>query len=437
MAIAARKARTDPPQPVAEDKKKGRSTASTAANGADKDDAKFSAIPAGIDFWDWLSQFSATDWNCLIGYLWRTAPLVNSRAAARTTHIKKYANAFDMERIALEEGSGGYRIDLVYCDPASAKQNRIAQHYFEIMNMNYPPKVPYGDWLLDPANDMWKWCEPMLKAKQAEIASEAAAQTAHANAAAPPQDANSLFNTVLSGIRTLRGDSQENQGLAATVLEMVQANQQKMMELSDPVKQLGTLKELLKAITPPEDKSGNVIIEILRDELRSTREELKDMRKEATKAANSQAPSKSIIEEILDNAPKIRELAKMLGFTPGAGNGTDWGAVAVQAIDKLADNVPLIVEGFRNRGSAPGAGGVGGWPTSISPRGTGTAKQPAAETKTETPQTDATADSAESELPAEEKKRLQAILNKYGQTINAIAPFLIDQYKAEDRKSVV
>jgi hypothetical protein len=394
------------PQPVAEPaaKRNGRGPAAPRQTAA----AAAGLLPANVDPWDWLSEFSNDEWQNLIAYLWRVSPITDRRFAGKASHIRKYAARFDLERIMLDEGSGGYRIDLVRIDPASGKQGRIAQWFFQIMNMSYPPRVPAGEWVNDPDNEMWKWAEPALRAREAseEIAADQAA------AGPGPFDPNAMFNTVLNGMKVLRGESSDNTSLASSVLAMVQNNQTKMMELSDPTKQLTTLKELLHTLTPAPNTEGSLIITILRDELKATRDEMRELRNQAAKPGN-------LIDDLIEKAPKLQELARFLGFSKGrsAGEGTDWGEVAIRALDKIADNVPLIVEGIRGRQAQPNAGFEM------------VRREPAAAPADATPAADAAPQPAGSS-EEQERTRLQAILNKYQQLISAVAPFLIDQYKS-------
>jgi hypothetical protein len=407
------------PQPVA--------AAKRAANGrhiygTGPAPPKTTGPPNDVDFWDWLSEFTNDQWQHLIAYLWRYAPITDRRANGKPTSIRKYGVRFDLERIMLDEGSGGYRIDLVQIDPGSGAQKRIAQHYFSIMNMSYPPRIPLGEWTDDPENEMYKWAEPALRAR--DEAAEAEAHGSDAAAAAPGfMDPNAMFNTVLNGMRTLRGEHSDNSALASQILQMVQNNQAQMMALNDPVKQLETLKTLLAAIAPPANTGESVLITILRDELKSTREEMKELRNKP------QAPG--ILEELLAKAPQLQELGKFLGFNRrGAGDGgTDWGQVAIQAMDKLAGAIPYAIDSFRNRqNTPPGQAGFELQPRpQYQPPQQQAPPQPQQQSTDAQPEPGAAAGTAEEE---ETRRRLQGHLNKYQQLITAVAPFLIDQYKS-------
>lgn len=53
----------------------------------------------GEDFWEWLTQFSTDQWQFMMGYLYRTAPTIDRRAAGRPTNIRKYSVPFDQDTV--------------------------------------------------------------------------------------------------------------------------------------------------------------------------------------------------------------------------------------------------------------------------------------------------------------------------------------------------
>jgi hypothetical protein len=380
---------------------------------------KTTGPPADVDFWDWLSEFTNDQWQHLIAYLWRYAPITDRRANGKPTSIRKYGVRFDLERIMLDEGSGGYRVDLVQIDPASGAQKRIAQHYFSIMNMSYPPRIPLGEWTDDPENEMYKWAEPALRARDAE------AEQGNEAGAPPPgyMDPNAMFNTVLNGMRTLRGEHSDNSALASQILQMVQSNQAQMMALNDPVKQLETLRTLLATLTPPANASESMLVTILRDELKATREEMKELR--------NKPQSPGILEELIEKAPRLKELGNLLGLNRrgNGGDGTNWGEVAIQVVDKLSNAIPYAFDMFKNRQNTPP--GQAGFELAPRPQ----YQPPVQQAPPAAPQdADATqrppAPAAASTEEEETRRRLQGHLNKYQQLITAVAPFLIDQYKS-------
>ena len=306
-------------------------------------------LPTGVDYWDWQSQFSSDDWQHLIAYIWRTFPSVDRRTAGKPLSIGKYTQRFDLERIKLDHGSGGYRVDLVQVDPASTKQTRIAQHYFNILDLDFPPRVPYGEWLSDPENEAWRWAEPKLKAVRDAAAQQAAQAT-------PPPDQTSMFKTVLDGVRTLRGEQQDNSNLTSAMIGLLQDKQEKLNAALDPATQLATIKNLLDTLRPqvePENKTMNMLLAMLIEDRKQAQSELAQIREQMTER-------KSFLSELREGLPEFREIASSLGLRRTGEPATDWGGVLAEAVSKLAEHIPTIIEAMSQR--QPQQQRWAGWP---------------------------------------------------------------------------
>jgi hypothetical protein len=409
QAIRQRKNSPPPAGPAPEAPKKG------PANGAETGAAEPIEIPAAEDdFWLFLSGFDTDHWQYLIAYLWRCFPITDRSTGGKPTSVCKYTRPFDLDAIMHEYGSGTYRIDLCRIAATGNKQTRIRQHYFTIMNLTFPPKVPLGDWVNSPENSMWKWAEAPLKASQQ--AADAAPATA------TPTDPNQLFNTVLHGMQVLRGDQADNSTLAAQVLQMVQSSQAQMAELTDPTKQLTTLRELLNLITPPKGDSSEtkLIVDLLREDLKETRAELSRIRE-------SQAGRKSVLEEIKEAMPMVVEFANMLGFkraaAAGGGAASEWAGVVSAAVDKIGDHVPMIVDAIKSRNAAAPQPNI--WPTLPNRQASGQTAAPAPAQETAPAQ-----EAANMTDDQKKEQRVKALLQRYGQLIQLIAPIMVDHFRS-------
>lgn len=343
---------------VAEKKRRGRPPANkqigvpggTHANGAAPEfdeggepyhvPAGVRGMPPGENFWEQLAGFEPREWDSeLIGYLWRISPIHDRRFAGKPTSIAKYSRPFDLETIKNEHGSGGYRIDLSRIPGNGGKQTRIGQEYFQIMDIDKPPRMPAGDWIDWPENELWKWAGPALRQKAAEAQQAAAAATGGVN---QPQDGTRMFNTILEGVRTLRGEQQGNNDLAIALLEMVQADRAKQAEINDPAKQLLTIKSLMEALIPKQDNSAfTMIVTMMQADLKFQRETVNSLREQLM---NRPDPITSLIEML----PRLTPVLEVLGFKSGAraavAPGTDWGGIISNVVDKLSDHVPAILE---------------------------------------------------------------------------------------------
>ncbi len=116
------------------------------------------------DFWIDLANLSADDWSRTICYLFRLSPTIDRRSGGRPTNLKKYAAPFDRDDIMREHGSGAYRIDRLQLDEQTGHYTRVAQERFDILNLDFPPRVPPGDWKDEPENAVWKWAVPAIEA---------------------------------------------------------------------------------------------------------------------------------------------------------------------------------------------------------------------------------------------------------------------------------
>lgn len=352
------------------------------------------------DVWDELSTWTADDWQYRIAYLWRTGPLVDLTTKGGATSIKKITRKFDLETIMQEEGSGSYRIDVCQIDPSGKGQKRILQHYFTIVNMDYPPRVPYGAWIDAPENQMWRWAEPALK-KMAEQGEETMLP-----AAAYIPDPDKMFNTVLNGVQTLTQGKGDAGATTAAVMKLVGDNQTAMMKLLDPATQLSTLSQLMNQLRPAE-KGNDLVVEILRDELRSTRQELRDMRTAATTE-----PKRSFLQELKDAMPVLTDLATSLGFKRAGSTpaGDAWAEVAKVAIEQVGEAVPTIAEAIKYRSAAPPPAWIG--------------VPPAGQTQQSTPAGQAAAPPG---APPENMTDAQ-LQHTYGPLLNQVAPILVDNF---------
>lgn len=362
------------------------------------------------DFWDWLSGFTSNDWNHLMGYLWRVSPLIDRKFAGKAMSIQKYGARFDLERIMLDHGSGGYRMDFTYTNPATKKQTRIAQHYFQIMNMAYPPKVPFGDWINDPENETWKWAEKDLKRAQ------------NGGLDPVPGVDQNIVESIFRGVERIRGEQGDNASVTGQLIEMMKDNADQLRQATDPLQQYSLLSKLMKDLAPPADQNKE-IFQFMRDELAATRQELKEFR------LAQMAPQKDTITQLLDNLPKIKEAAETLGFKVNRGSaagGTDWADVALKFGQQLFAVVPQFISYVqwneaRKEAQAHGKPAPPPPVQQTAPPGIPPPGQPSA----------ATGQPDDSDnFTEEEKQAMMAAFAKYGQLLNDVGPILQDNFTA-------
>jgi len=384
----------------------------TSPNGSDE-----------ADFWMWLSAFSDDDWQRMIVYMWRCEPITDKRTGGRPTHVEKIGRSFDIDYVKEKHGSGIYRVDVCQIEPTGNKQKRIRQHYFSILNMDYPPRVPPGDWIDDPANAKWKWAEAKIKSAYD------GPTNGNGGNGAGFQNPSDLFNTVLGGIRTLRGEMSDNKDLASSVIELVRDSRDQMAMLSDPTRQLSMIEKLIAMIQPKETNGGSerLIIDLLREDLREARKEMREIR-------NAQPAPKSLLEQV----EEAKALFKVMNPGSGAAAASNdiWPSIIGTAVEKLAPVLPALVAWLtrpQNGAPAPAPGTMTApmyqQPMQQPPPGT-PARMPAASPNP------ASGDGAGAPQPTEaemeqERAQMQSVLMTHGATIQKCVPFLIDHFQSD------
>lgn len=337
---------------------------------------------ADRDIWLELANYKPADWDQTIAYLYRVAPTVDRRSGGRPINIRKYAGPFDKDRIMLDEGSGVYRIDILRIDPVDGKYTRWAKEYFDILNMDYPPRVPAGDWIDDPANEVWKWAGPKLLAQQ---------QQQNGGAMYPPGfSIDKVYDKAFDLAEKMNPKQADSAKGEATLLT--------------------TVVTLIEKLSPKVDNTAtDKLFAMMSVQLKETRDELREMRTKGT------APPKSIIEQIAELKPVVGEFAAI--FAEKSGSRAPWWE---GPLEKLVESVPDViqlvkaqqqpVQPVQNMALAPPlgfAGAPGGnQPPPVSP-------PPAA---TGTP----------------EEQQFQALLQKWRGHINTILPPLIRFFKKNE-----
>lgn len=393
---AARK-RPAPPRPEIEESDAGEEQESSASedNGNGVSQLPMFKPPKTTeDFWIWLSQWNAEHWQYLIAYVWRTAPIHNRRTGnGRPMYIWKYACKFDQEQVLEDNGSGGYRIDLCGIDPGTGKQKRICQHYFEVMRMDKPPKLPPGDWIQAAGNEDWAWCGAALNGE----AAAAAGTTAPAG-----QDNSTVMN----------------------LARQIEAQNERMARMTSPDAFLDTLAKSRALFAPAtgNDQGMIMVFELLKTELSATRSELAEVRKEA--AASRHQEPRNLKLEIAEMAEVIENVKKLNPRGHKAGDDSfDWAGVAKEALPHLA----LITQAIVMRAATPPpqaqqqAAAPGQWPNQPPPQQA--QQQPASDSQP--PQ--AQPIGGESAM----SPQLQEALKKHQPLLTEIMPFLIDHFKYE------
>lgn len=217
-------------------------------------------------FWEWLDKLPKDGWaNRYICYVWRTAPIIDLSGGGKAITIEKIARPFDSQDILRTHGSGGYKFDVCERNADGTEQKRIRQSYETIIDMRYPPRVSLGDWVDHPQNKNWSWAIPELQAAETE-------RSKRANPVAPePVSAAAQIKESLELANIVNGGNKD-ESINAAIVKLIS-------EISDPNRQFMMLK-ILKEMQPVDSgaSKNDLMVEILREELRAMREELREAR---------------------------------------------------------------------------------------------------------------------------------------------------------------
>jgi len=294
--------------------------------------SKSSTEPAPLgegSFWEWTDNLPREAWSQnLIAYLWRCGPLIDT-GNGKPTSIAKLSQAFDVNFILENYGSGLYRIDVCETPPAPGQKGKcIRRSYENVLDMKYPPKIPMGTWIDDPRNASWQWCKPDLEAE------------AESRKAQPPQQSNTLGDLldIQLKLKELNGDKPDNSMTA--VLVQLLSNQ-------DPTKQLELTRAMMEMADSKRSSGGEtamaLVVQILREQLQSVQEDLRAMRSAGPPDPFSGV--KPVLELLSNLGVNIGGAAPR--SNPGDTLATTLGDIATKVIDKGADLAPLIIQAYQ------------------------------------------------------------------------------------------
>lgn len=296
--------------------------------------SRFKPPTQADDFWEWLSRFETNEWNFLIVYLWRVSPAIDAKSGGKASNIRKFSISFDIDTIREEEGSGHYRLDVCQINPTGVGSTRIAQHFFKILNMRYPPNVPPGDWLNRPENKEWAWAIPMIEANAQKMAAAARSSPIAAAAAA--------------------GGDQLGGGNAVAMFTTLDESMKRVIDMTNPAHLLSTMREYRDMFMPPPVDGTKpdpmlMILGMMREELAATRAELAALRNRNVETAKPQ----SLKEQIGDLKGVLTDLRDLAPKATGknSGDGPDWEniiAMSLPEVSKITSNlVDAVIEGRR------------------------------------------------------------------------------------------
>ena len=295
-------------------------------------------------FWQWLDEIKPDDWQMLICYVWRTAPIVDLSGGGKPITIEKIVHPFDSTYMYKTHGSGGYRFDVSQIPSDGSRQTRIRQSHQMLLDVRYPPRIPYGTWLDDARNKDWEWAKPALLEEAQKLSQPQAAEQQ------TPAQTLVDYLDVANKVKELSG-GQENPGLTTVVIKMLENSNAALRDYQDPSKQIATLRSLMEFAGARggnhEDASTTaMLLKMLIDQNKDLRDELRESRQNG-----SIDPLKSGLETVRS----VLELVTGLGGgIPGLGAGrggnevaTIIGDITTKVIEKGVEIAPAIIQAYQ------------------------------------------------------------------------------------------
>jgi len=281
---------------------------------------------------DRLRSYPPSDWeNKLILYGYRVEPITDRKLTGNKNYIRKWTVPIDIDDIKREFGSGVYKIQLNCLDETTRHQNVLGVQYVAILDEEYPPKIPMGEWVDDERNRDWWWAKPKLIAKHQDAMDKVNRGTEGA------QVAEVVANAIRETIKQVKpgADAEEQKALTAHVIDALQSSQDRMFEILQA--KGGGLADLVPLVKLILDERGsgsgdamlNHVLEELREERKFTRSLLEKM--------NTPAEAKSFKDQVLE-AKELVSLFRGGGSRSNdGGGGTDWAGIAREFGSKILE----------------------------------------------------------------------------------------------------
>ncbi len=281
---------------------------------------------SSIGFFEQLSRFNNVEWEQHIIYVYRLAPITDRTAGGTTKYVQKYASRFDQETLKADLGSGRYRLQLNrYGDKGQSKTVRTFE--IDIEDMNFPPKVPPGEWLDDPRNKRWAWArnkqdaipaggDPWTPERITRMVKELRPDVTQ------PQDQMSITKAVLDAVKETRAElgAANNPASMITLLKelilIAKPAETDKPAVADPLDILTRAKALFAGDSGKTD----AVVTLLTEQLKTSREDAKMARESAEKERQrnhelqlKMMEQKNTAADPLDMVNKVLNLQEKLG----------------------------------------------------------------------------------------------------------------------------
>lgn len=199
-------------------------------------------------FFEYSSGLTETEWERHVLYVYMWAPIVDlTKGGTEKKYRKIYTSHKSEEDIKRDLGSGTYELKLNKIDPQSRKEKTIKRLVISIVDYDFPPNIPPGQWLDDSRNIDWLWAKPKLEEKYRKV-------TPQANGA--PTWTELLQFMRDESHRSNRTDGPK-EALMSSVVSILPQLLQQQNNAQDPAKIIDAMSKVKDMIAP--DKKDNTL----------------------------------------------------------------------------------------------------------------------------------------------------------------------------------
>lgn len=258
--------------------------------------------PKAVTFFDRVAGIPLADWQTRAKIrVYRLAPIINRLAGSENKYITIYREPISEEKIKIDHGSGRYRLYLSYKEAGARNERELDMIEFDILDPKFPPNVPAGDWIEDSRNKEWQWArQPGMPAAPPPPPPP------------PPTGVGELVNVlkVAGDMRRELREEMRPEAPAAPAAPPAPASN----PLTDG---LAVAQSLLQM------RADNPMVDVMRDELKAMREELKEERAEGRRlqeeirkgqaVQQTAATPKTLLEQVKELASIRAELKGLFG----------------------------------------------------------------------------------------------------------------------------
>jgi hypothetical protein len=322
-----------------------------------------------------IDRVDKADWGTRAKIkIYRLEPIIDRLRGSEFKYLTIYHEPVNEEKIKHDHGSGRYRLYLNFKAPAQ-QDKEIDQVEIDILDTNFPPKVPPGEWVDDPRNKKYAWAKPVMGMPQQQ-------QTA------PAQSGTEVLVDALRISKEIRQDTREELKASAPPATNT------LEQFTDIV---GAIKVLFPAPPPASDNAVlTTIVTLMQAQIaasqkqtESAQNEARELRQQIFQLIKEQkgAVSNDNLEGWVDKfekiAPKLQNILGLAGEKATEvihGRKREWWqelalAVAPPLAQSFAPLVPMLAGAFMGQKPAPQAGQVNGG----RPAGQQQIQQPAAQ----------------------------------------------------------